>query len=184
MESNPFKTLSSKNVYDNPWISVTEHDIINPKGGKGIYGVVHFKNKAIGIIPLDENNNTYLVGQFRYPLNEYSWEIPEGGGALDIDTLESAKRELLEETGLKAENWELIQEMYLSNSVSDEKAYVFLATGLSQHEAEPEDTEELKIKKLPFEEAYQMVLRGEITDSLTVAALLRVKLMMIEGKIT
>jgi ADP-ribose pyrophosphatase len=182
MENNPWKTVNSKKTYENPWISVTEHDVINPKGGKGIYGVVHFKNKAIGIIPIDEEENTYLVGQFRYPLNEYSWEIPEGGGPNDIDTLESAKRELLEETGLKAEKWELIQEMHLSNSVSDEKAYIFLATGLSQHEAEPEDTEDLKIKKLPFEEAYQMVLKGEITDSLTVAALLKMKVMMLEGK--
>ena len=96
---NPWQILSAKQIYDNKWINVTEYDVINPGGGKGIYGKVHFKNLAIGIVVLDENLNTFLVGQYRFTLSEYSWEIPEGGGALDTDPLESAKRELLEETG-------------------------------------------------------------------------------------
>lgn len=172
---NPWKTLESKEIYNNPWIKLTEHQVINPSGGKGIYGVVSFKNYAIGIVPIDENGNIWLVGQYRYATNTYSWELPEGGGPLTIDPLESAKRELLEETGLKADKWTLVQELHLSNSVSDEKAFVYLAQGLSQHEAEPEETEQLSIKKIHFDDAFKMVMRGEITDSITVAAILKVK---------
>jgi ADP-ribose pyrophosphatase len=180
---SPWTTLNSKFVYDNPWISLTEHDVINPSGGKGIYGIVHFKNLAIGIIALDEDMNTYLVKQFRYPLNQYTWEIPEGGGELGVPAIESAQRELLEETGLKAKEWTLIQEMDLSNSVSDEHCILFLAKGLSQHESSPEETEDITVKKLPFEEAYQMVVAGEITDSLTVAAIFKIKLLILENKL-
>jgi hypothetical protein len=107
-ETNPWQVLAARQMYDNNWIQVTEYDVINPNGGKGIYGKVHFKNIAIGVVVLDEQMNTYLVGQFRFPLGEYSWEIPEGGGSLNIDPLDSAKRELLEETGLVANNWQLI----------------------------------------------------------------------------
>lgn len=174
---NPWKTLESKEVYNNPWIKVTEHNVLNPAGGAGIYGVVHFKNLAIGIIPIDENGNIWLVGQYRFPLNAYSWEIPEGGGNLAIHPLESAKRELLEETGLKAEKWTEIQRMHLSNSVSDELAILYLAENLTQYEAEPEETEQLTIKKIHFEEAYQMVLMGEITDSMSAAGILKLKLL-------
>ncbi len=174
---NPWKTIESKKIYDNAWIDLTEHKVINPAGGDGIYGVVHFKNLAIGIIPIDEKGNIWLVGQYRYPLNEYSWEIPEGGGDLQVDPLESAKRELLEETGLKAEKWSELLIMHLSNSVSDEKSILFLAENLTQFEAEPEETEQLVIKKLPFENAYQMVMQGEITDSMSVAGIMKLKLM-------
>jgi ADP-ribose pyrophosphatase len=177
-ESNPWKTLSSDEKYSNPWISLTEHQVINPSGGKGIYGTVHFRNTAIGVIVLDNDHNTWLVGQYRYPLEQYSWEIPEGGGPLGSDPLESAKRELKEETGMSAGKWELIQQMHLSNSVSDELAIIYLATELTQGEAEPEDTEQLIVKKIPFETAYQMVVSGEITDSMSVAAILKVKLMI------
>jgi ADP-ribose pyrophosphatase len=104
-QHNPWTILSEREVYDNNWISVNEYDVLNPAGGKGIYGKVHFKNTAIGVIPLDDDLNTYLVGQYRFPLNRYSWEIPEGGGPLNSDTLTSAKRELKEETGLVAEAW-------------------------------------------------------------------------------
>jgi len=182
-ESNPWQILDAKQVYDNNWIQVTEYDVINPGGGKGIYGKVHFKNLAVGVIVLDDEMNTYLVGQFRFPLNEYSWEIPEGGGALDVEPLESAKRELLEETGLKANSWQMILKMHLSNSVSDELAILYLARGLEQHEAMPEDTEQLVIRKLAFEEAWQMVQAGKITDSMSVAAIQQVKLMIMGGKI-
>ena len=182
-EINPWKTLESEIKYDNNWIRLTEHQVINPSGGKGIYGEVHFKNYAIGILPLDEDYNTWLVGQYRYPLKAYSWEIPEGGGPLDEDPIESAKRELLEETGMSAKHWREIQRMHLSNSVSDELSIIYVATHLSQGTATPEETEQLVVKKLPFQEVYQMVLDGNITDSMSVAAILKAKLMMLNQEL-
>lgn len=172
---NPWQTLSSEEKYDNRWINVTEYQVINPAGGEGIYGKVHFKNKAIGIIAVDKDENTWLVGQWRYTLNDWSWEIPEGGGALDTEPLESARRELKEETGLVAGQWTMIQRIHLSNSVSDEEGFLFLAEELTQHENELEDTEaDMKVWKLPFKEALQMVLDGKITDSLSVIGILKV----------
>ncbi|MEO5909995.1 MAG: NUDIX hydrolase [Pelobium sp.] len=138
-EQNPWKTLSSKIIYDNPWIGLTEHQVLNPSGGKGIYGEVHFKNYAIGIIAIDDKDNIYLVGQYRFPLKQYSWELPEGGGSLDGDPLDDAKRELLEETGLVAKQWEEVMRMHLSNSVSDELGILYLAKDFEQFEPEPED---------------------------------------------
>lgn len=182
-EENPWQITSQQNIYDNNWINLTEYQVINPSGNPGIYGKVHFKNRAIGIVPIDAEGNTYLVGQYRFVLNEYSWELPEGGGPLNEDPIDAAKRELLEETGLKANNWTEIQRMHLSNSVSDELCIIYLATGLEQFEAEPEDTEQLQTRKLPFDDVYRMVCDGRITDSVTVAAVLRVKLMMLEGSI-
>lgn len=175
---NPWKTILSKNIYDNPWINLTEHQVINPNGGHGIYGQVSYKNLAIGIVVLDQDNNTWLVGQYRFPINQYSWEIPEGGGPLKSDPLISAQRELLEETGISAASWQEIQRMHLSNSVTDELAIIYLARELTFGEAEPEETEQLLVRKLPFSEAFQMVLNGEITDSMSVAAILKVKLML------
>ncbi len=182
--SNPWKVLAEKQIYENPWIKVDEFDVINPGGGKGIYGKVHFKSIAVGALPLDEELNTYLVGQYRFTVDQYSWEIPEGGGQFGVDPVESAKRELLEETGLVAEEWTKIVNMHLSNSVSDEYAVVYLARKLSQQMASPEETEQLIIKKMPFEEVYKMVERGEITDSMSVAAILKVKLMLLDGRIS
>jgi len=181
--NNPWKVLSSKKIYDNNWISLTEHQVLNPSGGPGIYGEVHFKNFAIGILPLDEDYNTWLVGQYRFPLKAYSWEIIEGGGDLAIDPIESAKRELAEESGLTASKFTEIQRMHLSNSVSDELAIIYVAQGLHMGQASPEDTEELVIKKLPFPEAYDMVINGTITDSMSVAGILKTKLLIQEGKI-
>src|ERR1019366_9392407 len=135
-KENPWKITSEKIVYDNPWINLTEYQVINPSGNPGIYGKVHYKNIAIGVLPLDNELNTYLVGQYRFALGQYSWEIPEGGGILDTDPLESDKRELLEETGLKASRWTEIQRMHLSNSVTDEFAVIYLAQDLQQFEAE------------------------------------------------
>jgi len=179
--TNPWKTIESNKIYDNNWIGLTEHQVINPSGGKGIYGEVHFKNIAIGILPLDDELNTWLVGQYRFPLKAYSWEIPEGGGALSADPLDGAKRELIEETGLIAAEWIEIQRMHLSNSVSDELAVIYVAKGLTQGPSSPEETEQLVIKKLPFNEAYQMVINGEITDSMSVAAILKTKILLQEG---
>jgi 8-oxo-dGTP pyrophosphatase MutT (NUDIX family) len=170
---NPWQTLSSEPVYSNPWISVREDQVINPKGGRGIYGVVHMKNKAIGIIPIDADGNTYLIGQYRYALNEYSWEIPMGGGLIEIDLLESAKRELKEETGFTANRWTNIARLHTSNSVTDEEGFVFLAEDLVAGETEFEETEDLKIKKVPFTEAVQMVMDNQITDCISVAGILK-----------
>ena len=170
---NPWQTLSTKDIYENPWISLREDQVINPGGGKGIYGVVSFKNKAIGIVPVDEECFTYLVGQYRYPLNEYSWEIPEGGGPEGTDALESAKRELKEETGFTAKHWQNICRIHTSNSVTSEEGFIFLAQGLEAGEAEPEETEDLRVKRIPLKEAVAMVMRDEITDSLSIAGLLK-----------
>lgn len=182
-EDNPWKITSQKDIYDNPWINLTEYQVINPSGNPGIYGKIHFKNVAIGVLPLDAELNTYLVGQFRFALNQYSWEMPEGGGPEGTDPLESAKRELLEETGLKASQWTEIQRLHLSNSVSDELSILYLARGLEQFEAEPEETEQLIIRKVPFAEIYRMVCDGEITDSMTVAAVLKVQLLLTENRL-
>ena len=182
-ESNPWKIITSKQVYDNPWIQLTEYDVINPNGGKGIYGKVHFKNTAIGVVVLDDMMNTWIVGQFRFTVDQYSWEIPEGGGLIGVDPLIGAKRELLEETGLIADHWEPLLSMHLSNSVSDELAIIFLARGITQKTAEPEETEQLKIQKLPFEKVYEMVEAGKITDAMSVAAIYKIKLMLLQGKL-
>lgn len=174
-DKNPWKKISQKSVYDNNWIEVQHHEVINPSGNQGIYGKIHFKNIAIGIIPVDEENNTWLIGQYRYPLDLYSWEIPEGGGALDIKPIESAKRELLEETGIRAKKWQLIQHIHTSNSVSDESGIIYLAQDLSFSQAQPEETEQLMVKKIKLKEVYKLILRGEITDSLSLAGILRLK---------
>lgn len=182
-QKNPWQILDEKLVYDNPWINLTHYDVINPTGGKGIYGKVHYKNIAIGTVPLDNDRNIYLVGQYRFTLSKYSWEIPAGGGPLNTDPLLSAQRELEEETGLKAANWDKIVEMHLSNSITDECCIIYLARNLTQHHSRPEETELLSIRKIHFDEAFQMLLEGTITDSLTVTALLKLKTMMLEHKL-
>lgn len=170
---NPWTTHAIHPKYDNPWIKVDEHQVTTPSGTPGIYGVVHFKNIAIGIIPVDEEGYTWLVGQYRYPLGTYSWEIIEGGGPEDIDPLESAKRELLEETGMTSDRWELlIPKMHLSNSVSDEYAMIYLARGLTMGEAQPTETEQLQLKRMPLQEAIEMVRTGHITDAISMAGLM------------
>ena len=138
---------------------------------------------ALGILPLDKDFNTWIVGQYRYPIKQYTWEIPEGGGKWDIAPLDSAKRELLEETGITANKWTKIQEMHLSNSASDEFCILYIAQDLSFGESEPEDDEQLEVRKLHFDELYKMVEVGKITDSLTVAIVLKTKLLILEGKL-
>jgi 8-oxo-dGDP phosphatase len=183
-QKNPWTIISSRQVYDNKWIGLTEYNVINPGGGKGIYGKVHFKNTAIGVMALDESLNVYLVGQFRFTIDQYSWEMPEGGGPLNEDPLEAAKRELLEETGLKAKEWQLILQTHLSNSVSDEFGLIYLARGLDQDLPMPEESEQLTVRKLPFEQVWNMVEKGEITDSLTMLAVQKIRLMILEGKLS
>ena len=168
-----WKKLSSKTIWENAWMKVLEDEVINPGGGKNLYGHVHFKNRAVAIIPMDKDNNTWLVGQDRYTLSEWSWELPMGGAPLGEDPLEGAKRELKEETGLTAGKWTELMRLHTSNSITDEAGVVYLAEELSEGEAEPEESERLEIRKLPLDEAVAMVHAGEITDAISVAALLR-----------
>ena len=168
----PWRLLKRQVVYENPWIQVSHQQVKTPADSDGIYGVVHFKSRAIGIIALDGEQHIWLVGQTRYPLNTYSWEIPEGGAPLDEDPLAAAKRELKEETGLTANKWEQLSRLHLSNSVTDEEALVYLATELSAGLANPEDTEDISCKRLSFDQALAMVERGEITDAISVTAIL------------
>jgi 8-oxo-dGTP pyrophosphatase MutT (NUDIX family) len=179
----PWNIVSTREAYDNRWIRVTHHEVITPSGIGGIYGTVHFKNTAIGIVPVDAEEHTFLVGQYRFTLDEYSWEIPEGGGPLDVDVLESAKRELQEETGLRAGRWHKLVECDLSNSVSDEKAVAFLAWQLEQGPSAPEPTEELVVRRVPLAEAFRMVHAGEIRDALSVVALQAVELLALKGRL-
>jgi 8-oxo-dGTP pyrophosphatase MutT (NUDIX family) len=169
---NPWQTRSTRLVYDNPWIQVREDQVLRPDGLPGIYGVVHFKNRAIGVLPVDHDGAIWLVGQYRYPLQAYSWEIPEGGGPWTETPEATARRELQEETGLTAGNLELIAVAHLSNSVSDELGYVFRATELTQGTHSPEGTERIAVRRLDWKEAERMLKGGEITDSLSVIALL------------
>lgn len=177
---NPWQQKTDSIVYENNWIRVHHQEVTTPGGTDGIYGLVHFKNLAIGIIALDENNHTWVVGQYRYPLKKYSWEIPEGGGTIGINPLLSAQRELLEECGIEAGSWEKILEMDLSNSATDEHAIVFVARNLSFVNAAPEETEELQVKKIPFEDLFQEVMKGNYQDAITVAGVLKLKLLLME----
>ncbi len=171
---NPWQILDTEVKYENNWIQVVHQNVINPSGGLGIYGTVNFKNIAVGVVPVDVDGNTWLVGQYRFPLNEYSWEIPEGGCPDGEEVLETAKRELKEETGLIAQTWSLVSRLHTSNSVCNEVAYIFLAENLIQSESHPEETEQLQTKKLPLTEALSMVLADKITDSMSVAGILKV----------
>jgi 8-oxo-dGTP pyrophosphatase MutT (NUDIX family) len=173
MYSNPWKRLKRTVVYDNDWITLKHDDVERPDGEPGIYGVVHFKHLAIAILARDAEDRILLVGQYRYPLDVYSWEIPEGGGRLDEDPLAAAQRELREESGFTARRWTRLGAVHLSNSVSDELGIYYLAEELEPGEAQPEGTEELEVRWVPFAEALRMVRAGEITDSLSVIAILR-----------
>jgi len=178
--ANPWTTRSTRLVYENPWIRVREDQVIRPDGAPGIYGVVEFKNNAVGVLPVDDHGRVWLVGQYRYPLHAYSWEIPEGGGPTGEPPESTAERELREETGLRAANLELVATVHLSNSVSDELGFIFRATGLAQGEHDPEGTEKIVVRQFEWHEAYAMLKRGEITDSLSVIALLHEALRRLE----
>jgi 8-oxo-dGTP pyrophosphatase MutT (NUDIX family) len=180
---NPWTVLSQTKVYENEWIRVDHHEVLGPSGSPGVYGTVHFKNQATGVVPIDENGNVVLVGQYRFPLHAYSWEIPEGGGSHSISALESAQRELREECGLAARCWKEILWMDQSNSVSDERSTAFLAWDLSAAHGQPDETERLQVTRVPFWDAVDRATRGEIRDAITVAALFRVALMVLEDEL-
>lgn len=180
---NPWQTKSEKLVYETPWIKIEEHEAVNPAGQDCLYGVVRFQNIAVGILPLTDDKYTYLVGQHRYPFGTYSWEIPEGGCPKGEDALDAAKRELKEETGLTAEEYIPFLDLQLSNSVSDEVGIVYLAKGLKEGESEPEPSEDITVKKLHFDEVYEMVMKGEIVDSITISAILKAKVLLDRGEL-
>jgi 8-oxo-dGTP pyrophosphatase MutT (NUDIX family) len=174
LTENPWQKVSSREVYDNPWINVRHEEVIKPNGETGVYGVAHFKYLAAAVVPMDYEGNIWLVGQFRYTLDEYSWEIPMGGGNLNADSLDTAKRELKEETGLIASKWTKLGKLHTSNSVTDEVGYMFLAEDLTIGQSEPDETEILQIKRVTLIEAVRMVMDSEITDALSIAAILKV----------
>ncbi len=179
----PWRVLARRPIYDNPWIAVDEFDTLAPTGCPALYGRVAFKNLAVGVLPLHGDGTVTLVGQHRFTFDAWSWEMPEGGVPLDQDPLDGAKRELREETGLTASDWRRILTMHLSNSVSDERAVCYLATGLTDGEAAPDETEVLRIARVPFREALDAALGEGIEDSLTVATLLRAHHMAVAGEL-
>lgn len=180
---DPWQVVDQKTVYENAWIAVEHRNVINPAGKPGVYGIVRFQKVAVGVLPIDEAGMVHLVGQWRPPLDAYSWEIPEGGAELGEPAADCARRELREETGLTCARLVPILEMDLSNSTTDERSALFLATGLSPGVAAPDETERLDHKVVPFGEALAMAASGQIRDALTVAALLRAHHMAVSGEI-
>jgi 8-oxo-dGTP pyrophosphatase MutT (NUDIX family) len=172
----PWRRLARRIAYQNPWLTVWHDDVVRPDGGPGIYGVVHFRNLAAGVVAIDDADRVVLVGQHRYTLDAYSWEIPEGGVPAGEDALAGARRELREETGIVAATWRELGRSHLSNSVTDEEAVLYLATDVVQEDPDPEATEQLAIRWVSFAEALAMIVDGRITDAMTVLALQRVAL--------
>lgn len=182
-QGRPWRSLSARLAYDNPWIRLTEHDAEAPTGHRTLYGVVGFKNLAIAVLPLHADGTVTLVGQHRFAHGDYSWELPEGGAPLGEDPLEGARRELREETGLEAADWRQVMAVQMSNSVTDELGFGFIATGLTQAEAAPDETESFALARIPFREALDLAVCGAISDMLTVAMLLRAYHMAVEDEL-
>ncbi|MGE5566891.1 MAG: NUDIX domain-containing protein [Parcubacteria group bacterium] len=179
----PWTRANERTAFENPWLAVRQYDAVAPTGKPALYGVVHMKNHAIAVLPLHEDGTVTLVGQNRFVFADYSWEIPEGGGKLNEDPLEAAKRELREECGLEAAEWRRILQVQLSNSITDEVAFGFLATGFSPAAKDPDETEDLALARVPFTEALEAATAGHIKDALTVAMLLRVHHMASKGEL-
>jgi 8-oxo-dGTP pyrophosphatase MutT (NUDIX family) len=180
--NGPWTRRSRRIAYENPWVTVWHDEVTRPDGSPGIYGVVHFANLAAGVLVLDENDRVLLVGQHRYPLDEYAWEIPEGGVPSGETAIEGACRELREETGVEASEWNELARVHLSNSVSDEVAVLFVATGLTHGTATPDATEDLEVQWLPIEAVLEMTLDGRISDAMTVIAVERYALLRATGR--
>jgi len=173
-EPNPYRVTDRRMIYDSPWIRLREDQFQHRRGAEGIYAVCGFRRTACGVLALDEQDRVLLVGQWRYPLEHYSWELPEGGGDEGESPFEAMRRELQEETGMEALTWEPLGFFHTSNSSTDEEVFLFLARDLVNHPRghAPEDSEELTLHREPFTHCLSRVLTGEITDSLTVTALL------------
>jgi len=180
----PWRVTSRKTAFENPWIKVEDHAVIHPDGSPGEYGVVRFHNLAIGVLPIEENGDVWLVGQHRFPLDRYSWEAPEGGGPLADDPLGAAKRELAEETGLTARDWLQIASFDVSNSVTDERAVCYLAWGLRPGPSAPEPSEALTIRRVSFAKLLAMAASGEVRDSLTIIMALTVLHKALRGELS
>lgn len=182
-DGDPWRVKSVATAFENPWFRVEEHHVVHPGGADGIYGVIRMRRVAVGVLPVDAEGMVHLVGQWRFPLGRYSWEMPEGGSDPEEAVIDCARRELAEETGLRAGRLDPILDLDLSNSVSDERAVIFLATDLQQGEAQPEPTEVLRRRTAPFREALKRATAGKIRDSMTVAALLRAYHMAVTGQL-
>jgi 8-oxo-dGTP pyrophosphatase MutT (NUDIX family) len=165
----PWRRRSRERVYGNPWIEVYHDEVDRPDGTPGIYGVVHFRNAAVGVVAVADDGRLLLVGQHRYSLDEYSWEIPEGGVPLGESLVEGARRELREETGFDAVGWRELCRLTVSNSVTDERGAIFVATGLREGPAEPEATEDLAVRWATLDEVLGEIASGRIHDLLTIA---------------
>ena len=170
---DPYTVLGRRSIYDSPWIRVREDRFRHRKGAEGRYVVCGFQRTACGVLALDDQDRVVLVGQWRYPLELYSWELPEGGGDVSESPFEAMRRELAEETSLSARVWEPLCFFHPSNSSTEEEAFLFVATDLTPVEGHcSEDDEELMLHREPFRDCLRRVVSGEITDSLTVTALL------------
>ncbi len=180
---SPWRRRSRSVVYENAWVRVLHDEVDRPDGQPGIYGVIHFHHHAVAIVALDADDRVALVGQWRYALDAYSWELPEGGVPAGEAPLLGAQRELREETGLQADHWREIARIAVSNSVTDELGTIFLATSLNQGEAAPDGTEQLHPRWVAFDEALTMIDDGRITDLLTIAALERVGRLRAQGQL-